>query len=84
MERTIHEELLLRTIDKIVKRQHGFLPDRSYTTNLISLTEDIAYKLHSKSDIDIVYFDFAKAFDTVNHDILLEKIKRKFNIEGRM
>ena len=84
MERIIHEELLLRTIEKIDKRQHGFLPDRSCTTNLISLTEDIAYKLHTKSDIDIVYFDFAKAFHTVNHDILLKKLKREFKIEGRM
>ena len=84
MERIIHEELLLRTIEKIDKRQHGFLPDRSCTTNLISLTEDIAYKLHSKSDIDIVYFNFNKAFDTVNQDILLKKLKRKFKIEGRM
>ena len=54
MERIIHEEILLRTIDKIDKRQDGFLPDKSCTTNLISLTEDIAYKLNSKSDVDIV------------------------------
>ena len=84
MERIIHEEILLKTIDKIDKRQHGFLPDKSCTTNLISLSEDIAYKLHTKSDIDVVYFDFAKAFDTVNHDILLRKLRHKFKIDGRM
>ena len=82
MERIIHEEILQRTIDKIDKRQHGFLSDRSCTTNLISLTEDIAYKLHSKSGIDIVYFDFAKAFNTVNHDILLEKLKRNSKLRA--
>ena len=56
MERIIHEEILSKTIDKINKRQYGFLPDKSCTTNLISLSEDIAYKLRTKSDVDVVYF----------------------------
>ena len=34
--------------------------------------------------IDVVYFDFAKAFDTVNHDIILHKLKHQFGIDGRL
>ena len=34
--------------------------------------------------MDIIYFDFAKAFDTVNHDIILQKLKDYFKIDGLM
>ena len=33
---------------------------------------------------DIIYFDFAKAFDTINHDLLLSKLKFQYHIEGCM
>ena len=26
-------------------------------------------------DLDVIYFDFAKAFDSVNHDLILIKLK---------
>ena len=32
----------------------------------------------------IIYFDFSKAFDSVNHDIILHKLKYTFGIEGRL
>ena len=32
----------------------------------------------------VVYFDFAKPFDSVNHDVILSKLKNKFNIDGTL
>ena len=32
----------------------------------------------------MIYFDFAKAFDSVSHDKILEKLKNQFNINGFM
>ena len=84
MERIIHEEILSRTTNLIDRRQHGFLMNKSCAKNLISMVEDIAYSLHNKIGTDIIYFDFVKAFDTVNHDLLLRKLKYKFNIDERM
>ena len=84
MERIIHEKILSRTANLIDRRQHGFLIKKSCTTNLISLVEDIAYSLHNRIGTDIINFDFEKAFDTVNHDLLLRKLKYKFDIDGRM
>ena len=33
--------------------------------------------------VDVIYFDFSKAFDSVNHDLVLEKLKYKFGFDGR-
>ena len=84
MERIIHEEIIVKVMPLIDKRQHGFLPNRSCSTNLVQLTDDVAQSLHKNIGTDIIYFDFAKAFDTVSHDIILRKLKQKFNIDGRL
>ena len=86
MERKIHEETTLKVLHLIDRRQHGFSPNRSCATNLIQLIliDDVAQFLHKNIDTDIIYFDFAKAFDTVSHDIILHKLKTKFKIDGRL
>ena len=74
----------LKVESLIVKRQYGFLSNRSCAINLTILIEDITKSLHNNVGIDIIYFDFAKAFDSVSHDIILHKYKTKFNIDGRL
>ena len=84
MERVIMDKLLVMTRDSLDNAQHGFLPGKSCSTNLITLTDDIANSLYNNIGTDIIYFDFAKAFDTVNHDLLLFKLKQNFQIDGRL
>lgn len=74
-EKCIHGQLLAMTIDKINASQHGFLPGKSCTTQMIPYIDDLAFNLHKKSITDVIYFDFAKAFDSVSHDIILTKLK---------
>ena len=56
--------------------QHGFRSGRSCETQLVTTFQDLA-QMHNKkgSQIDIAFFDFSKAFDTVPHDGLLSKLK---------
>ena len=84
MEKIIHEELLLKVVPLINKRQHGFLPNRSCATNLMILIDNITKSLHNNTGTDIIYFDFAKAFDSVSHDLIPHKLKTKFKIDGRL
>ena len=84
MERVIQDELLSKTQEFLNATQHGFIPGKSCTTNLIMLTDNIANNLAKDIGTDIIYFDFAKAFDTVNHDLLLTELKNNFEIEGRL
>ena len=58
---------------------HGFLPGRSTIRQLLEAMDYWTEALDNGSDIDIVYLDFQKAFDSVPHQILLAKLK-SYNI----
>lgn len=60
----------------ISPKQHGFMKNKSTVTNLAELNDFIAKNLPGGGQIDIIYTDFAKAFDKVNHKILLRKLRR--------
>ena len=53
------------------KHQSGFLPNRSTLQQLLLFTEKL---LKAKSEVDVVYMDFRKAFDSVYHNGLLNKL----------
>uniref|UniRef100_A0A914N089 Reverse transcriptase domain-containing protein n=2 Tax=Meloidogyne TaxID=189290 RepID=A0A914N089_MELIC len=55
--------------------QFGFLQYRSTTTNLLSMLDDFYKSLEKRENIDVIYIDFAKAFDSVPIELLLLKIK---------
>ena len=76
--------MLIKTQNLIHPEQHGFLAGKSCATNLISFTDDIVRSLYDDKDIDIIYFDFAKAFDTVNYYLLLYKLKSYYKIDARL
>ena len=65
------------------KNQHGFVPGRSTQTQLLLFYEDIYEALQKGVRLDTVFLDFARAFDKVNHQILLQKII-KHKIKGKL
>ena len=56
------------------KCQHGFIKNHSCTTNLLTALDQWTDAIDQGSAVDVIYFDFAKAFDTVPHSRLLNKI----------
>ena len=51
----------------ITDNQHGFRQGHSCETQLAIFVHDIQSTLHKGKEIDAVFLDFAKAFDTVPH-----------------
>ena len=67
----------------ITESQHGFLRQRSCVTQLLSALHAIGQSLDKNVQTDIVYLDFAKAFDSVDHQILLQKLK-SYGVRGQL
>ena len=55
--------------------QHGFRTGYSCSTQLVSLIEDLNFHMDRNVQVDMILLDFSKAFDTVPHRRLLDKLK---------
>jgi ribonucleases P/MRP protein subunit RPP40 len=54
--------------------QHGFLEGKNCSTNLLEFLESVTSSLDRGVPVDIVYLDFAKAFDKVPRKRLIQKV----------
>jgi len=75
LEKCIINRLLLQILPKISIHQHGFVKNRSTTTNLVCITQYISDAMDKGGQVDVLYTDLAKAFDRVDTGILLQKVK---------
>ena len=84
-ERVIRKYLVehLESHNLISSKQHGFRKGRSCLTQLISHIDNIIQNQLDGSETDVIYLDYAKAFDKVDHKILLTKLKR-YGITGHL
>ena len=60
----------------IFDKQFGFRPKHSTNHELINITEQIKEALDQGQYACGVFVDLQKAFDTVNHNILFQKLYR--------
>ena len=67
-------ELFLSEFDTLYILQFGFREKHSTEHALLSITEEIIKNLENGIFTCGVFIDLEKAFDTVNHKILLSKI----------
>ena len=84
-ERVLHKTILdhLITNNLINDSQHGFRPGRGTLTQLLNYYQTILSELENSNQVDAIYLDFAKAFDKVDHHILLHKLEHH-GISGKI
>ena len=69
--------------DLIKDSQHGFRRGRSCLTNLLTFLDMATRQVDEGYDLDVIYLDFAKAFDKVPHQRLLIKLQNH-GIKGKV
>ena len=82
-ERILKDELFIRTSHLLDCRQHGFLNFKSCTTNMVNFTDKLVMSINDTQTLstDVIHFDFSKAFDSVNHNLILHELKYAYAID---
>ena len=83
-ERVIYTRTVsfLKTSDIFSNFQFGFRENHSTTHALLTLIDKVTHALDLFSHTVGIFLDFSKAFDTINHEILLAKLSH-YGIRGK-
>ena len=76
MERCVLNKIYPILKNQIYYLQHGFIKGRSCTTQMVYLLHHLGKVLDCSGQIDVLYLDFSKAFDSVPHNLLLYKLNQ--------
>ena len=59
----------------LVKKQFGFREKHSTYMAILDVVDKISQKIDSKNYSMGIFIDLSKAFDTINHNILIDKLE---------
>ena len=84
LERVVQRQLtrFLSNNNLLAKQQSGFRSNHSTTTTLIKVTDDWLMSLDKGMYTGTVFVDLQKAFDLVDHGILLAKLTSGVGLQG--
>ena len=74
-QKFVRKHILQHVEGSVSRDQHGFIGGRSCTSNLLEALDTIIDMMDEGLPVDVLYFDFRKAFDTVPHYRLLVKLE---------
>ena len=75
MEYFVKDSIMTHLRAEIPSKKYGFINGRSTTTQLLSYLDKCTDTIVSGRVVDTIYFEIAKAVDSVPHERLLDKLK---------
>lgn len=82
-EKVVHAYIYPMLSASIPSEQHGFIKGRSTATNLGVFIDYVLDNIDGGLQVDVIYTDFEKAFDRVDHIILLRKLN-ELGVHGNL
>lgn len=73
-ESLVYKPIMHHVKHLIIENQHGFVKGRNLETNLVHFLEILHDGIEAHNQTDVIYTDFKKAFDKVNHTILFRRL----------
>ena len=76
LEKLMHKRItsFLEKHELLFKHQYGFQKGKSTEHAILDLHSNIIKAIEKKEKTCLIFLDFAKAFDTINHEILIKKL----------
>ena len=80
LEKVIAQQLIEQTSDMTELYQSAYKSNYSTKTELIAVCDDIKRGLDNRKGTALVMIDLSAAFDTINHSILLQRLRNRYGI----
>ena len=74
--RILHTVIYDQVFQYLHDSHRGFLRGRSTVSQLVLVHDDWAKVLDNQGQVDVVFLNFSKAFDLVNHSLLIRKLNQ--------
>ena len=83
LEKLMHKRLMsfILKFKLLFKYLFGFQQNNSTIVAVLSICSHIINAIENKEKACCIFLDFAKAFDTVDHDILIDRIRILLNYQ---
>ena len=84
IEKFVHKKLTdYLTENKLLAEfQSGYQRNYSCETAIVKIVNDVLVMVDKRNNVIMLLLDLSAAFDTLNHDLLVSKLKRMYGVNG--